>query len=80
MALPGFNYGAGQQYALPPIKPVAVRAPPQRAGHGTCVWPDGSDYDGEWRGGKRNGHGVFKDATTRESGARERESRRRGRR
>ena len=58
--------GARERRSRRHVQGAARGAPPQRAGHGTCSWPDGSDYDGEWRGGKRNGHGVFKDATTRE--------------
>ena len=37
-----------------------------RTGHGTCTYRDGSSYVGEWRNGKRNGKGEFKDATTNE--------------
>jgi len=35
-----------------------------RTGQGTCTYRDGSSYVGEWRNGKRNGKGDFKDATT----------------
>ena len=29
-------------------------------GQGSCVWPDGSSYEGEWRSGKMHGKGTFK--------------------
>lgn len=28
-------------------------------GQGSCNWPDGSSYDGEWRSGKMHGKGSF---------------------
>ena len=27
-------------------------------GQGSCVWPDGSKYEGEWRSGKMHGKGA----------------------
>ena len=39
----------------------------KRHGIGKCDYADGSDYEGEWRNGKRNGHGIFKCARTRET-------------
>jgi len=39
-----------------PPPPMGV---PPRSGHGTCVYPDGKRYDGEWKDDKRNGLGVL---------------------
>jgi hypothetical protein len=38
----------------------------QRHGKGMCTFQDGSTYEGEWRCGRRNGKGVFRDARTKE--------------
>lgn len=29
----------------------------ERHGYGTMVYEDGSEYEGQWRRGRRNGHG-----------------------
>ena len=29
-------------------------------GPGSCVWPDGRGYEGEWRSGKMHGKGTFR--------------------
>lgn len=35
------------------------KATPSRNGHGSCIYPDGKRYDGEWKDDKRNGLGVL---------------------
>jgi hypothetical protein len=30
-----------------------------RHGHGIQTWPDGANYEGEWKFGRVNGYGVF---------------------
>ena len=30
-----------------------------KIGHGSQIWPDGGQYEGEWAGGKANGKGSF---------------------
>jgi len=38
----------------------------KRCGKGKCEYADGSSYEGEWRNGRRNGHGVHVCGTTRQ--------------
>jgi len=41
----------------PPRDPVAAAGIPD--GEGAATWPDGSEYVGEWRGGRAHGRGVY---------------------
>ena len=38
----------------------------QRHGKGSCTYSDGSLYEGEWRSGRRNGKGIYRDAVTKD--------------
>ena len=55
--------GAGRPGAAPGVRPgVAERVPvasPVADGRHHARWPDGSEYYGEWRGGKAHGRGAF---------------------